>query len=88
MESRFELSEIKQRDGTVHVIITAYHRIEGSEERVGANTRCSSTFFNRYWRYKDGHLFTINDKADWIQFSERNPETEFVLAAVAAHGYL
>jgi hypothetical protein len=60
MESRLELSDIKKRDGVVHITIASYHRIAGREERVGANYRYSETFFNWHWRYKDGKLLAMN----------------------------
>ncbi|MGB7585274.1 MAG: hypothetical protein WBM11_10540 [Terriglobales bacterium] len=86
MESRIELSDITKREDVVHITVTAYSRI--SEERVGGNYRYSETFFNRHWRYKDGKLLFMNANLEWDEFTDRNRETDLVLAAVKAHGYL
>lgn len=84
---RFELTGIEKRDGVVHIAVTAFHKIAGSEVLVGANTQCTETVWNHYWRYKDGQLYTMNNELEWAEVSERNPETDFAMAAIKAQGY-
>jgi hypothetical protein len=87
MGERFELQEIKEREGVLHITIIAFHKIVGSEVRVGANWQSTETFFSRLWRYKDGALQTQNDRLEWAETAECTPETEFVLSAIRAQGY-
>lgn len=82
--ARFERGEIRERDGVLYISITAFYPI-ASERLSEASYQITETVSGRPWRYKDGQLLAMNDSLDWTVFSERNEETDFVLAAVKAH---
>jgi hypothetical protein len=88
-QTRFELKEIEKRnDGVVCITVTVLSRVPGTEVYDKGNYRYTETFSNKYWFYKDGKLF---DVIGWnitkVEFTERTPETDFVLAAIKARGY-
>ena len=80
--ARFELGEIKERDGVSYLSVTVFHEVPGSEVRSGPNWKYTERVSNHYWRYKDGLLLDTNGK----EFTERNEETALVLAAIRSAG--
>jgi hypothetical protein len=75
-QTRFELKEIeKKNDGAVFVTVTILSRVPGTET--------SETVSNDFWKYKNGQLFDVFG----VELTERNPETDLVLAAIKARGY-
>lgn len=82
---RFELDEkeITQRDGVLYISVTAFHEIPGSAIATrGLSHQITGSVYRHFWRYKGGHLLAM-EGLDWLVFTERNEETDLVLAAVA-----
>jgi hypothetical protein len=88
MDPRFELQEVKERDGVVYITVTILHKIPGSEILVGANWKYTETVSSHTWRYKDGQIQAQTDRLEWAEPVEHGPEFGFVLAALGAHGYV
>jgi hypothetical protein len=82
LNTHFELDEITERDGVLYITVTALHPIPGSEVPSGPNRQYTNAIFHHHWRYKDERLFDANGR----EYTERNEETDLVLAAVRARG--
>lgn len=85
---RFELNEIKELKGTIHISITILRVVPGSERQVKGGYQRTNMVFGNHWQLKDRQLLAMNDKLEWAPFEGQSDEADFVRNALRSHGYL